>query len=259
MRATLVALALLAGCRCKQSGKVSNEPPPERPPDVLCEAVVRDPSATWERVRDVLGLAAVALPRTAFGALGDALHLPRDLEKQVEPNGPLAVVVLEREGALAWKLGDPGRAKPFLDSDAGRTFALNESFLVAASAPPLLTSHGPYLVRGLARTSNDVDARIDITDKGMRSETIANAHKRLSALLATLEADASDAPSDRARVVRELRELDRKWATWTAPVRFDLTLANDAVTVVSGPAGDTVRASISGEVIRFWVRSRAHL
>jgi hypothetical protein len=254
VRATLVALALLAGCRCKQSTKATNEPPPERPRDVLCEAVVPDPAATWERTRDILGLAAVALPRTAFGAFSRALYLPKDLEKKLEPGAPLVAVAVAKGGAVAWKLRDPDRFEPV---DARYPIALSKPFLVAATSSSLIASHSAYLVRGLATTTHASDAHIDVMDA--RAPEVTRVAEQLEKLLPTLDIEASDAPSDRTRVSKELAALARAYHGWSGPIRVEISLRDDSAIVVAGPSGTEAKARLSGEVIRWWVRSRAHL
>ena len=190
-RCLALAVVLIAGCRCKGSQGVADAPPPPRPADVLCEAVAPDPSATWGRVHDLLGIVALTLPSSAFSLLTRAYHLPSGLEHKVEPRGPLVALLFDEGDALAWKLGDPERMttlekmelRPMVDGvrfapRAHRPYGLATPFVVAGSSEQAIRSHLAYMTTGLARSTHSSDVRIEITSRGVRSEAVTHAAAR---------------------------------------------------------------------------------
>lgn len=273
-RCLALAVVLIAGCRCKGSHESADAPPPPRPADVLCEAVVPDPSATWGRVHDVLGIAALSLPSSAFSLLTRAYHLPSGLEHRVEPRGPVVGLLFEEEYALAWRLGDPDRMATFeklelrptvqgvrFAAHAHRPYGLAPPFLVAGSSEAGVVSHLPYLTTGLARSSHPHDARIELTSRGVRSEAVGRAAAHVERMIETLGEDRADAPSARDATLRALGDLGRAWHGWMKAeraVRIELSIASDAVTISAGSLDSApTKVAIPGEVLRWWVRSQA--
>lgn len=246
------------GCRCRGTGS-GVVAPPARPLDVVCEAFVPDPSSTWDRARDVLGLAALTMPRTPFALFARASRLPSDLEKQIEPRGPLVAVMTEANDALAWKLGDPDRfvgLRPVSDgvrwmmTREGRPVGLASSFLVSGGSERFVSDHLLYLTRVDAK--HEHDARIVVVDP--RSKRVVAALTRVDALLDTLDEERSDAPASRTEASRSLHALVKSFRGWDGPLRIDLDLGADALSIAAGSATKVV---VPGEVIRWWVRARA--
>jgi hypothetical protein len=256
----LAIVLLIAGCRCRGSGGADGAPP-ARPADVVCEAFVPDPGRTWDRARDMLGLAALAMPHTSFALFARALRLPSDFEKKTEPRGPVVAVLAEANDAVAWKLGDPGRfegLRPpsdgvrWMTREGERPVGLVSPFLVSGSAETFVSSHAPYLTRVEAKHGHD--ARIEVVSP--RSKPVVAAIARVEALLETLDEARSDAPAARADASRSLHALMKSFRGWEGPVRIDLDLGGDALTIAAGSANKVV---VPGEVIRWWVRARAGL
>lgn len=223
--------------------------------------MVPDPGATWERARDVLGLAAIALPRTPFALFARTLRLPSELEKRVEPRGPVVAVMAEASDAVAWRLADPDRfegLRPasngvrWLNRESGRPVGLASPFLVSGTTEEFVSAHVVYLTRVDAK--HEHDARIVVV--APRSRPVVAAVTRLEALLDTLDEERSDAPAATVPASRSLHALVKSFRGWEGPVRIDVDLGGDALSIAAGSANKVV---VPGEVIRWWVRARAGL
>ena len=254
---------------------------------MLIEIVVRDPTASWDRIRQVLGLAALALPSTPFGGFTEVMGSPGTLEDKVEPSRPLVALLCDGgdlpRHALAWKVEDPDRfallapdrfallpfasGVRFLRARAGGSqparfpIGLAENFLMSGSDEVVVVDHASYLVRALSLTITSADVRIEITRHGAKSATAVHALEQLEGFVAALDERDGDAPSDLPKLSRALGDLGRAWRGWSnadRSARFELSLANDTLTIAAAPldANSTItRADISGSSIRWWVRS----
>lgn len=280
MLAALVAAGALA-CR-KKAPPPPPAPPPSRPADVIVEAIVPDPSSAWTKGRQLLGLIALPLPRSAFGLAAEFLATPPELETSLEPGKPLVAIGCgDRCFAGAWGLDDPARLPTFakdrfalathdgaqwLGAPIGGTTALRvpvgfvDRFLVVGE-PATVGGHSDYLLRGLARQTSSADVHLEV--RRPRHANVVAALDRLAAL-----ADAKpypDAPSAFATTTRALADLEkglRAWSTADRPIEVELSVASDTLTIVArplDPAGGAVTAAVPGEVLRGWIQARVKL
>jgi len=251
---------------------------------------MKDPEATWERARNVLGIAAIPFPRTAFGVLARTTAIPIALEETIEPSRPLVAIVCDDDTKstsqiLAWKVEAPDRLARFdpdrfdlstesngvrwLHPRAGSTALANLSlgvadrFFVAGSNERIVASHAPYLTRGLAANLPDVDVRLEVTPRGARSAIVARAISEIDRIARAIDVVDPDAPSTLARVSRDMKALAlaaQGWAKSGDAMRVEVSVTADAFVLALRPldrADATIRAEISGEIVRWWLRSHA--
>jgi hypothetical protein len=280
VRRSVVVAALsvgLLGCRKKAPPPAPPEPP--RPAGVVLEVVVPDPAETWGRARALLGVAALPLPRSAFGLVLDPLGLPPELEASLEPGRPAVLVSgASRAVAAAWGLSDPGRLATFakdrfalddadgvrwlgpLGSGAGPRWpvGVRGRFLVVGSTRAALVDHATYLIDALARRSVEVDARLVVVRPA--EPAVVGALDRLDALVATPAwPDApSSLPPTRRSAERLLAQV-RAFVTEGRAFRLDVALGGDALGLRVRPAeaeAPSATASVPGELVRSWVGAK---
>lgn len=280
VRRPLVVAALagaLVGCRKKPPPPAS--PEPARPADVVVEVVVPDPAETWSRARGLLGVAALPLPRSAFGLALEPLGLPAELEASLEPGRPVVLVgCTSRAIAAAWGLSDPDRLPTFAkdrfsldDADGVRWLSplgsgvgprwpvgVRARFLVVGSTRAAFVEHATFLLDALARRSVEVDARLVVARPGEPS--IASALDRLDALVATPAwADAPSSLPPTRRSAEKTIALVRAFVAERRAFRLDVALGGDALGLRVRPLdaeAPSASTSVPGELLRSWLGAK---
>ncbi len=278
-RAIAVAVFLAAGAlACRKKAPPPPPPPPPRPADVVVEVVVPDPAGAWTKSRQLLGLVALPLPRSAFGLAAEFLGTPAELESSLEPAKPLVALGCgDRCFAAAWVLDDPGRLPTFakdrytLSRREGVQWlaplagiaplrlpvGVCERALVAGE-PANVTAHVDYLLHGLALRASSADAALTIHRS--RHAGVVTALDRLAGLVA--EKPYPDAPTAFAPTQTALAALEKRLRGWSAAdqsFEVELAIGGDALTLVARPresAGGAVTAIVPGEVIRGWLQAK---
>lgn len=282
-RAIVLAALVAAGAlACRKKAPPPPAAPPPRPADVVVEALVPDPSSAWTKARQLLGLIALPLPRSAFGLAAELLATPAELETSLEPGRPLVAIGCgDRCFAAAWALDDPNRLPTFakdrftlsthdgaqwLGPPLGATTALRapvgvvDRFLVVGE-PATVGPHADYLLRGLARRTSSADVHVEV--RRSRHPSVVAVLDRLAALAAAKP--YPDAPSAFAPTTRALADLEkglREWSTAERPIEVELSIASDTLTIVArplNPPGNALTAAIPGEVLRTWIQARVKL
>jgi hypothetical protein len=276
------------GCKCKSTKPAVIDPPPKRPDDVLVELVVRDPTTSWGRVKDVLGLLGLTLPKKPFISFADSMTIPAGVEHALEPTGPLVGVVCDATPyplpALAWKVDDPDHLATFEperfelkspknevrwwrrrtgDLPAGRfPLGISDRFLVAGPDEALVEQHAVYLRKGPGTAILDADVRFDVTERGARTKYVEQGLDQLDAFAAMFAEPAVDRPTEVPAVAKSFTTLAhavREWAKAGKPMRLELSLAKDALMMTAraldAPETNATTVVVPGSVIRWLARA----